>query len=62
MPLSPWQQGPSLAAEPSPGGTPPYLILSQVAILQNGQLLLQGLQFLYLPGKGLLIMLPHGIL
>lgn len=38
------------------------MILSQVAKLQDGQILLQGLQFLHLPGKDLLVILPHGIL
>lgn len=52
-----WQQNPALQ-----GGIPPYLIFNQVVILQNGQLLLQGPQFLHLLGKDLLIMFPHDIL
>lgn len=42
-------------------GALPYLIFSQVAALQNGQLLLQGLQFPHLLGKVLLVLFPHGI-
>lgn len=52
-----------LVAGPSSlgSGALPYLIFSQVAALQNGQLLLQGLQFPHLSGKVLLVLFPHGI-
>lgn len=40
----------------------PYLIFSQVAALQNGQLLLQVLQLPHLSGEVLLVLFPHGIL
>lgn len=52
-----------LVAGPSSlgSGALPYLIFSQVAVLQNGQLLLQGLQFPHFSGKVLLVLFPHGI-
>lgn len=40
----------------------PYLILSQVVLLHEGQLALEPLQFPHLTGKVLLVPFPHGIL
>lgn len=45
-----------------PGSPAPYLTLSQVVLLHEGQLSFEPLQFPHLTGKVLLVPFPHGIL
>ena len=47
---------PSTTARPTP-----YLVLSEVVLLHEGQLVPEPLQFRHLMGKVLLVPFPHGI-